>query len=75
MVCVVLELPADDLNSNIGMLVDRGLSPKVQRVLGAARLTANETLLPGLTDLADDIATATALLNLSNLISQLLLDA
>ena len=73
--CVVLELPADDFNSSIGILVDRGLSPKVQLALGATPLIANDALRPGLRDLANDIATATALLNLSNVIAQALLDA
>ncbi len=58
-----------DINAQIGELVAKGtLTAVVQKALDSVRVIGNEAVHPGTMDLSDDIATATSLFKLLNLI-------
>lgn len=60
-----------DVNEMIGVLVrERGLSPTIQKALDVVRVVGNEAVHPGVIDLKDDVATASAMFNLTNLITE-----
>jgi hypothetical protein len=65
----VLEREAK-INTMIGDLVARGLSPMIQRALDVVRVVGNEAIHPGSIDLRDDQVTAMQLFGLVNLIAE-----
>jgi len=68
-ICVLLGEPGKDLNTDIGSLVKKGLSPKTQKALDVVRVIGNESVHPGQIDLSDDPATTTKLFELINIIA------
>jgi hypothetical protein len=58
----------DNLNKDIGALVNKGLDPKVQKALDAVRVIGNNAVHPGTIDLKDDKAMAISLFGLVNFI-------
>jgi hypothetical protein len=68
--CILLKLPGNDLNSDIGVLVKQGLDPLVQKALDIVRVVGNNAVHPGELDLKDDHATAAKLFELVNRIAQ-----
>lgn len=71
--CIELELPGQNLNTDIASLVAKGLPVKVQQSLDAVRVIGNESVHPGQMDMTDDTATARALFGLVNLIADSLI--
>ena len=57
-----------DLNKDIGNLVKKGLSERVQKALDAVRVIGNNAVHPGKIDLKDDVKTANSLFRLINMI-------
>lgn len=57
------------IDQNIKSLVEKGLDVRIQRALDIVRVIGNEAVHPGTIDLRDDIATATKLFDLVNLIA------
>lgn len=57
-----------DINADIGSLVKKGLSIKVQQALDIVRVIGNEQVHPGTLDVRDDPAIALELFNLVNFI-------
>ena len=55
-----------DLDSDIGALIKRGLSPLVGSALDILRVIGNEAVHPGIIDLKDDRDTALELFGLLN---------
>lgn len=68
-ICVVLEQPGKNLNSDISNLVKLGMSSKVQQALDLVRVVGNDAVHPGTIDLRDDEATARQLFVLVNIIA------
>lgn len=67
--CQQLGEPGKDINSDIGNLVKKGLSPLIQQALDVVRVVGNECVHPGEMDLRDDVETAEQLFELVNLIA------
>jgi hypothetical protein len=59
----------DNINADIAMLVENGLSIKIQQALDIVRVIGNEAVHPGTIDLRDDAETASKLFGLINLIA------
>jgi len=57
-----------NLNDDIASLVEKGLETSIQKALDVVRVIGNHAVHPGELNLKDDKATATALLNLVNII-------
>jgi len=57
-----------NLNDDIGNLVKKGLSSKIQKSLDGVRIIGNHAVHPGLIDLKDDIETAIRIFELLNII-------
>ena len=68
--CMQLGEKGKDINTDIGNLVKKGLSVKVQQSLDALRVIGNEAVHPGQLDLKDDIETASSLFKLVNFIAE-----
>lgn len=66
--CIHLGQPGKDLNADIGALVGKGLSPKIQKSLDVVRVIGNESVHPGTIDLRDTPETALQIAELVNLI-------
>lgn len=66
--CKVLGEAGDNINTDIGALVAKGLDEHVKEALDAVRVIGNESVHPGEMDLRDDRETAVALFGLVNLI-------
>ncbi|MDI4236793.1 DUF4145 domain-containing protein [Bradyrhizobium sp. Arg237L] len=68
-----LDAKAKNINASIGLLVAKGLDPRIQKALDVLRVIGNEAVHPGQIDLNDDKATALKLFDLVNLIVQALI--
>lgn len=66
---VLLGEKGRNIDGDIANLVKKGLSPKIQQALDVLRVVGNEAVHPGEMDLRDDLATATSLFHLVNLIA------
>jgi hypothetical protein len=66
--CKHLGQPGRDLNADIGALVAKGLSAKIQKSLDIVRVVGNDSVHPGTIDLRDTPETALRLAELVNLI-------
>lgn len=62
-----------DINAMIGALVKKGLDERLQQALDYVRVVGNEAVHPGQMDLKDDVATASTLFGLVNLIADRLI--
>lgn len=71
--CIQLGKSGKNINKDIGSLVKDGLDIKIQKALDIVRVTGNNAVHPGELDLKDDIATATKLFQLVNLIADRLI--
>lgn len=68
-----LDAEARNINASIGLLVAKGLDPKIQKALDVLRVIGNEAVHPGQIDLKDDKDTALKLFDLVNIIVQALI--
>jgi len=64
-----LDAKGKDLNTKIGDLVSKGLSPKIQKSLDVVRFIGNEAVHPGQIDLNDSPEIAQTLFRLVNVIA------
>lgn len=64
--CKHLGEPGEDLNTDIGSLVKKGLPPRIQQALDAVRVIGNESVHPGTIDLRADPKTTLAIFSLVN---------
>ena len=67
--CIHLGEPGKNINDDIGRLVKKGLSPKIQRALDVVRVNGNNAVHPANLDLRDDVASALTMFGLVNLIA------
>ncbi|MEM2995308.1 MAG: DUF4145 domain-containing protein [Candidatus Bathyarchaeia archaeon] len=65
---VALGETGKDLNEDIANLVKKGLPTKIQQALDSVRVIGNNAVHPGELNLRDDINTAVALFDLTNMI-------
>lgn len=68
--CIHLGGAGENLNSDIGELVQKGLDAQVQRALDTLRIVGNNAVHPGEIDLRDDQATVERLFRLLNFVVQ-----
>ena len=68
--CIELGQPGENLNEDIGALVQSGLDVQIQKALDVVRVIGNEAVHPGQIDLADDRDTAESLFGLVNVITE-----
>jgi hypothetical protein len=68
-----LDAKAKNINASIGLLVAKGLDPKIQKALDVLRVIGNEAVHPGQIDLKDDKTAALKLFDLVNIIVQALI--
>ena len=71
--CIHLGEQGKNLNQDIGALVKKGLSPRIQQALDIVRVIGNEAVHPGTIDLEDDVDTTSTLLVLVNRIADALI--
>lgn len=69
--CVHLGEPGQDINRDIGALVENGtIRPIIQKAMDTVRISGNESVHPGELDLNDDIELALALFDFINLVAE-----
>ena len=68
--CSHLGESGKNLNADIASLVEKGLSPVVQKSLDVVRVVGNEAVHPGTLDLRDDQDTASKLFRSVNIIAE-----
>jgi hypothetical protein len=68
-ICIHLGEPGKDLNKDIGSLVKKGLSEKIQKALDIVRVIGNGFVHPGQIDLNDTPETTAKLFELVNFIA------
>jgi len=68
--CKVFGAKGDNIHTDIGVLVKKGLPAGIQKALDILRVAGNECVHPGIMDLRDDLPTVTKLFELVNLIVQ-----
>lgn len=68
--CKQLGEPGRNIDTDIGNLVKKNLSPTIQQALDVLRVIGNESVHPGQIDLRDDPTTAQALFRLLNKIAE-----
>lgn len=68
--CAHLGERGKKIDDDIASLVQKGLSPLVQKSLDAVRVIGNEAVHPGTLDLRDDTSTVNSLFRLVNLIAE-----
>lgn len=68
--CVQLGEKGKNLDTDIGKLVEKGLSVEIQQSLDAVRVVGNNAVHPGQIDLKDEPAIATTLFSLVNVIAE-----
>jgi hypothetical protein len=68
--CIELGEKGKKIDDAISSLVQKGLSPLVQKALDAVRVIGNEAVHPGTIDLKDDTETATKLFGAVNIIAE-----
>jgi hypothetical protein len=71
--CKHLGEKGKNINDDIGNLVAKGLSPKIQKSLDIVRVIGNDAVHPGTIDLKDDIGTAGKLFMLINQITEVMI--
>lgn len=68
--CAFLGEKGRNIDEDIASLVQKGLSPMVQKALDAVRVIGNEAVHPGTLDLKDDRTTTVKLFKLVNIIAE-----
>jgi len=68
--CVTLGEKGKNIDDDIGSLVQKGLSPLIQKSLDIVRVVGNEAVHPGTLDLKDDRRTALSLFNIVNAVCE-----
>ena len=68
--CIELGCKGKNINDNIGELVKKGLSPKIQQALDYVRVIGNNSVHPGKIELTDNKEIAIKLFELVNLIAE-----
>ncbi|MBU1031739.1 DUF4145 domain-containing protein [Patescibacteria group bacterium] len=71
--CKQLGELSEDINTDIGNLVKKGLRPSIQKALDIVRVTGNESVHPGVIDLNDNREIALKLFDLVNLIAEVMI--
>lgn len=71
--CKQLGEPGQDINTDIGNLVKKGLRPSIQKALDIVRVTGNNAVHPGAIDLKDSREIALKLFDLVNLIADVMI--
>lgn len=62
----LLEDRSTNINADIALLVEEGLSPRIQKAMDGIRVTGNEAVHPGELDLRDDTDTSVFMCKLLN---------
>lgn len=68
--CIQLGEKGDNINDDIGSLVEKGLNPTIQKSLDALRIAGNNALHPGELDLREDTVRVMKLFDLLNFIAE-----
>lgn len=71
--CIHLGEDGKNINQDIGKLVKKGLSPKMQQALDSVRVIGNNAVHPGVLDLKDDIEIAKKLFAFVNIIADVMI--